>query len=269
MTAAVDLVSEVWRALGTVVDPELDEPITDLRFVVDCEVVGAAVRVDLRLPTYFCAPNFAYLMVSDAHDAVAAIPGVDRVSVRLLDHFAAAEINAGVSAGGGFDAAFPGLAAGELDELRKTFLRKAHLAFQEKLASRLLASRTTREELVRLRLGDLGEGRELDELRRRRRQLGLPADDEAPLLVDDDGAPMTAEELPVRLRFARTTRVSIEANAGWCRGLLATRYGDATTGSWGGGGGGGPPPPPRPPPRGGGGGGGGRRGVGGGGGRAR
>jgi hypothetical protein len=27
------------------------------------------------------------------------------------------------------------------------------------------------------------------------------------------------------LRFARTVRVSIEGNAGLCRGLLATRYG--------------------------------------------
>ncbi len=207
-------------------DPELDEPITELGFVAGCEVVGSEVRVELRLPTYFCAPNFAYLMVADAHDVVAAIAGAKRVSVRLLDHFAAEEINAGVAAGDGFDAAFPGLAGGELDELRRTFLHKAHLAGQERLASRLLASgRSTHEELVLLRLGDLDASSELDELRRRRAQLGLPADDEAPLLVDEDGAPIAAEALPVRLRFARTTRVSIEVNAGWCRGLLATRYG--------------------------------------------
>lgn len=227
MTTATGLASAVWRALGTVVDPELDEPITDLEFVAGCEVVGADVRVELRLPTYFCAPNFAYLMVADAHDAVAALPGVERISVRLLDHFAAEEINAGVADGNGFDAAFPGLAAGELDELRRTFRRKAHLAQQERLVSQLLATgSSTLEEVVRLRLGDLDPSTELERLRQRRAQLDLPAGDDAPLLVDDEGAPMTPESLPVRLRFARTTRISIEANAGWCRGLLATRYGD-------------------------------------------
>src|SRR5207249_2576426 len=55
----------VWAALGTVRDPELDEPLTDLGFVARCEVsdAGHAV-VRLRLPTYFCAPNFAFLMVA-------------------------------------------------------------------------------------------------------------------------------------------------------------------------------------------------------------
>ena len=30
MTAAVDLETEVWRALDTVLDPELDQPVTEL-----------------------------------------------------------------------------------------------------------------------------------------------------------------------------------------------------------------------------------------------
>ena len=58
-------------------DPELDEPITSLGFVASCAVSAAGdAQVRLRLPTYFCAPNFAYLMVADAYDAVAALPGV-------------------------------------------------------------------------------------------------------------------------------------------------------------------------------------------------
>ena len=215
--------SALWRALDSVLDPELDEPITDLGFVASCAAVGDEVHVDLRLPTYFCAPNFAYLMVADAHDALAAVaPG--RVRVRLLDHFAAEEINAGVAAGDGFGAAFPGLAAGELDELRRTFLRKAHAAYQQQVAARLLKAGRTHAELVGTRLGELSE--DTSRLRARRRQLGLPAGDDAPLLVDDDGTPLDAESLPLRLRLARTTQVSIEGNASWCRGLLGTRYGD-------------------------------------------
>ena len=52
-------VGEVLAALGEVRDPELDRPITDLGFVADVRI-GAGVRVELRLPTYFCAPNFAH-----------------------------------------------------------------------------------------------------------------------------------------------------------------------------------------------------------------
>ena len=108
MTTAVNLETEVWRALGTVLDPELDQSVTELDFVAELRVDGSDVHVDLRLPTYFCAPNFAYLMVADAHDAVRAVDGVQRVRVRLLDHFASEEINAGVAAGSGFSDSFPG-----------------------------------------------------------------------------------------------------------------------------------------------------------------
>ena len=66
----------MWAALGTVLDPELDEPITDLDFVESCTVSEDGVAtVGLRLPTFFCAPNFSFLMVADAYDAVSAVPG--------------------------------------------------------------------------------------------------------------------------------------------------------------------------------------------------
>ena len=64
----------MWRALDTVRDPELDEPVTSLGFVSSCTVGDdGAAEVHLRLPTYFCAPNFAFLMVADAFDAVSAV----------------------------------------------------------------------------------------------------------------------------------------------------------------------------------------------------
>src|ERR671934_280221 len=77
----------VWRALETVLDPELDEPITDLDFVESCTVSADGVAaVRLRLPTFFCAPNFSFLMVADAFDAVSAVPGVTRAEVVPADH---------------------------------------------------------------------------------------------------------------------------------------------------------------------------------------
>jgi hypothetical protein len=38
------------------------------------------------------------------------------------------------------------------------------------------------------------------------------------------GAPVTADALPLHLRKAKLTQVSIEANAGICRGMLRHRY---------------------------------------------
>ena len=61
----------VMDALGGVYDPELDEPITTLRFISGCEVsADGDVDVRLRLPTPQCAPNFAFLMAADARNAV-------------------------------------------------------------------------------------------------------------------------------------------------------------------------------------------------------
>src|ERR671923_2566857 len=92
----------VLAALGTVRDPELDEPITSLGFVASCAVSAAGdAQIRLRLPTYFCAPNFAFLMVADAYDAVAAAPGVRRAEIVLEDHFAAEAINGGGGATAG------------------------------------------------------------------------------------------------------------------------------------------------------------------------
>jgi metal-sulfur cluster biosynthetic enzyme len=215
----------VWAALGTVRDPELDAPVTDLGFVAGVTREAGVVTVELRLPTYFCAPNFAYLMVADAYDAVAAVPGVTGTVVVLLDHFASDEINAGVAGGRGFAGAFPGLADDELEELRTTFRRKAHRACQEQVAARLLAAGWQVPALAGATLADALPGVELDRLRRRRTELGLPAEPGAPLLVQDDGTPIDRLDLPVQLRFARTTRISIEGNSGLCRGLLSVRYG--------------------------------------------
>jgi metal-sulfur cluster biosynthetic enzyme len=125
---------DVLAALGTVYDPELDEPITALRFVSACEISDAGdVDVRLRLPTPQCAPNFAYLMAADARAAVKAVPGVGEVTVTLADHYTGDEINAAVARDGGFGEAFPGETRGELGALRALFQRKALLARQAHL----------------------------------------------------------------------------------------------------------------------------------------
>ena len=209
---------DVLAALGTVYDPELDEPITALRFVASCEVADSgAVSVRLRLPTPQCAPNFAYLMAADARDAVLAVPGVGAVSVVLEDHYTGAEINAAVGRGGGFADAFPGETAGDLDALRTLFRRKALVARQ----SRLLASVP---DPVSARLGELG-GPDADRCRELRRELGIDASDDAPAFVLGDGTPVRAEQVARFTRMAALTAISLEANGGVCRSLLEVRYG--------------------------------------------
>lgn len=216
--------ARVREALATVLDPEIDEPITDLGFVESCTVEAGVARVRLRLPTFYCAPNFSFLMVADAHDAVSAVPGVDRAEVTLLDHHAAPEINAGVASGAGFVATFAGEAVDELAELRRQFLGKAALAGQDRVARPLVDAGATPEDLAGVRLGDLPASEDLARLRRRRAAVGLPSGDDAPLLVHADGTAVPADQVPLHLRRARLTRFGIEANGEYCRGLLAARY---------------------------------------------
>jgi metal-sulfur cluster biosynthetic enzyme len=224
VTAGADL--GILRALETVRDPELDEPITSLGFVASCAVsADGDAEVRLRLPTYFCAPNFAYLMVADAYDAVSALPGVRSTEVVLEDHFASDAINSGVAAQAGFARSFDGEAVGELHGLRTDFLRKAVMAGTDQVCRPLLAAGTDPAALLAMTLGELPPSRALDRLRSRRAELGLPAGEGAPLVIDPStGDPVQADALPLHLRRAHVTQVSIEANSGICRGMLRHRY---------------------------------------------
>ena len=219
-----DLLDAVTAALSTVRDPELDESIVDLGFVTETTVDAGHAQVRLRLPTYFCAPNFAYLMVADAYDAVRSVPDIHTASIVLEEHFAAEEINSGVAAGAGFVGSFPDEAGSELTELRRTFQRKAHIAAMERACRRLIAGGWTVDSLPQAQLADVPDGAERDSLLRRRSEIGLPLEPDSPVFVDDSGSPVPTEDAALRLRFARTVRVSIDGNAHFCRGLLTTRY---------------------------------------------
>jgi len=231
VTATETVVSAALAALTTVRDPELDTPITALGFVASCQVSceGRAV-VRLRLPTYFCAPNFAYLMVADAYDAVTKVPGVTAAEVILEDHFASDAINAGVAAQAGFVNSFDGEAVAELGDLRAQFLRKAVMAGTDQVCRPLLAAGVTTDELLVLTLGAIPASEQLDRLRARRAELGLPAGNSSPLLIDPQtGARIDAAAVPLHLRKARVTRAGIEANTAICSGMFKVRYPDGWT----------------------------------------
>ncbi|MDQ3772195.1 MAG: iron-sulfur cluster assembly protein [Actinomycetota bacterium] len=215
----------VRTALATVRDPELDEPLTELGFVASVEISEHSVRVRLRLPTYFCAPNFAYMMTADARTALEAVPGVKSVEVALIDHHASHEISSGVRAGRGFVESFPGEATDELDELRRLFQAKAFIARQGRLCAELTRRGFTPAQMASLLLGDLPECEDTSAYLARRAELGLKSSADAPFIVDAAGRVPPKESIETHLRFARAVSVSLETNASFCKGLLATRYG--------------------------------------------
>jgi metal-sulfur cluster biosynthetic enzyme len=216
--------ARVLGALGTVYDPELDEPITSLRFVTSCDVSESGdVALRLRLPTPQCAPNFAFLMAADARDAVRRLPEVGEVSVVLEDHYTGAEINAAVNRGEGFAGAFPGEVEGELDALRTLFHRKALVARQARLCEALLAGGASAEEVVALRAADLPDDADARRCLELRLALGIESD---AAFVTGNGEPVAAEGLPRWLRMGGLVRTSLEANGGICKSLLQVRYGD-------------------------------------------
>ncbi|MFJ9082836.1 metal-sulfur cluster assembly factor [Streptomyces sp. NPDC102384] len=214
-------------ALDTVLDPELDEPITDLGFVRSVTLTpDGALTVRLRLPTSFCSPNFAYLMASDSKDALTALPWTRDVVVLLDDHHDSDLINGGLAADAGYRGTFGAEAEKDLEALRLTFRRKAHVAATERALTRLLRENPdlTEEDLHDVVLGDLPDAPTSGALLRRREALGLGVAPSDPVLVDEEGRRVPPGEIPLRLRFARAVRVSIEGNAHFCRGLLRTRY---------------------------------------------
>ncbi|HEY6762785.1 MAG TPA: iron-sulfur cluster assembly protein [Baekduia sp.] len=221
--------AQVLTALGAVIDPELDEPITTLGFVESLSVSGQGdVDVHLRLPTPQCAPNFAFLMVSDARAAVLTVPGVRDVHVVLGDHYTGAEINAAIDRGGAFADAFPGETAGpDLEALRELFQRKALLARQGRLCAALLAQGLSEAEIADLVVADLVPASDPEAARclALRRALALGDDPRAPALVSGDGSALTAADIPMWLRRARLVSLSLESNGGICRSLLKARHG--------------------------------------------
>jgi metal-sulfur cluster biosynthetic enzyme len=219
--------ASVLDALSGVRDPELDEPITDLKFISDLRVGGDSVDVRLRLPTPFCAPNFAYLMAYDAREALLSVPGVREARVVLDDHHTADEINAGMAGGLGFEGTFSSFeeTGEDLDGLRAIFRRKAFISRQERLCRALLADGYSPAELAGIRLEDVPSSEAKEKYLSRREELGLDVSENAPFVTDPDGRRIPEDVVVQHLRFARVTRLSIEANAGFCRGVLAARSG--------------------------------------------
>lgn len=225
---------EVWERLDGVTDPELDEPITDMGFVEQVEVTDARkVRVAFRLPTYWCSPNFAFLMAFGIRREVMALPWVVEAEVELHDHCFGDKVNEGVNSGREYHHIFAEYCDGaRLDEVVDTFLAKAFDRRQETVLLGLQALGHKPHEIVSMTLGQLrrvvftGE----EEQRQLPRYLDLLVAQGLATAVDDlafptwDGDEIETGEIKAHLTKLRSTRINMEFNGALCRGLAKTRY---------------------------------------------
>ena len=241
---------QVYAAILDVLDPELDETLVKLGFIDSVRVEGPDVTVIFKLPTFWCAPNFAYLMAADLRNRVRTLPGVRNTRIVLLDHCAEEEITSGINRGLSFGDAFPEDACDEdgedLEDLRRTFLRKGFLMRQDTLLRKLLQARLDEATILNLRVADLvvdeladavfvttpGGAVRLDKAGRsamlylrKSKLLGLPQGEQDRLIVDDEGHPVPSGGLKDFLRRSRSVRMNILFNTSLCKGLFQTRYG--------------------------------------------
>ena len=223
--------AEVWRRLETVTDPELDEPVTALEFVTRADVdADNCVHVEFRLPTYWCAANFSFLMADDMRRAVKELPWVSDVSILLGEHMYADKINAGLARGLSFQETFGAEADGDLDALRRTFLLKAFQRRQAALLAHLIGAgrdalrltAMTLPELVELDVDEAGARLRTRYLERRPIVSGPLSASRA--FVDTDGDPLQVETLSTYIRKLRRVDVNAEFNSALCRGLLHARF---------------------------------------------
>ena len=219
--------SAVLGRLDRVLDPELDESVLSLGFVDS--VAGdedGRLTVNLRLPTYWCAANFSYLMASDARRELMQVEGVTSVSVHMGEHFAGAEVENGAGRNMTFGQAFPEGGPDTLEDTRQLFLRKGFFTRQERLLRALKDAGLRFEQMAALRVADVPtsvDARTVSRYLERREELGLDCSESAPLVVDARGEGIPPSELETYYVRARTTRLAMEASGSLCSAMLESR----------------------------------------------
>ncbi|WP_421726471.1 iron-sulfur cluster assembly protein [Bauldia sp.] len=225
----------VLERLDRVNDPELDESVVAMGFIGDLVVDGGDVRVDFRLPTYWCSANFAFLMAEDMRIAIETLPWVTRATVTLDDHFAARRINRGIAEKLPFEEVFADETAEGLHRVRVVFREKAFLGRQAALLDALLrrdsAARTLAVSMADLERLVHDDDEEIATAAARylaaRRHDGGRAEPDDPAFTTLEGTPVGEAMLADHRRATRRVLHAARANAEMCRIYLEERYSDA------------------------------------------
>ena len=243
--AQADLKERVLQALSTVTDPELDEPITDLGFVKDLTVSDhGQVSLDLVTSTFWCSPNFVYMMLEEARDVVSRIPGITRVRLHLEGHHDSDRINNGINDRKSFSECYPSEANGDLEELNRMIRTRVLRSRLYSMLAAMSRSGLATFELLRVSRRDIasdgdafivtsaGKSHRISEpadVRRIARYLsfidGLGRADGALVVWDLDGNPPKEDELTSMLALSRAAKSNFSLNAELCRALLSARMG--------------------------------------------
>jgi metal-sulfur cluster biosynthetic enzyme len=226
--------AEAWAAVAAVNDPELDEPVTEMGFVERIDVgEDGAVDLDFRLPTYWCSPNFAFLMLDGVRAALDALPWRPRARITLHDHLFAEEVNQGLAAGKRFEDIFAELAPGEdLEALKLKFRMKAFQRRQEALIATLRDAGWPTEDIVGLKASGLAADQPAVARYREAFHARFPdADADAPAIVDWSGAAIGLDGFADHVARLRAVRINMEFNGALCRGLKQVRYREKAAGA--------------------------------------
>lgn len=220
---------EVLTVISQVRDPEIDETVAALDFLVGVDIAEDVVTVSLRLPTFWCPANFVFLMAQDMRQSVMALDWVRDFRLRLVDHFAEDEINRGINEGHSFKEVFP-QASRDLDELRRDFDEKAFLMRQGALLERLREEGLDREFLARASIGeieavcargDAGLAGLWTAYLEKRVTIGLGSEASGRVAVDAGGR--SVDDLIAHQRAIRGITTNASANGEMCRMLVAAR----------------------------------------------
>ena len=230
-----ELEAEVLERLDNVIDPELDEPVTTMGFIeavkVGCD--EQLVEVEFRLPTYWCSPNFAFLMAFDMRIEIEKLDWVGGVKITLNDHCFGDRINDGVNGNRDFSDVFAEYCNGEdLTALRKQFQEKAFIRRQESVLLALKKQGLSDVDIVEMTMETFDsidfDDEEAKKQKPRYRSIlmsrGLANTKFDSAFVTWTGKGLTATGLQAYLSHSRGVRINMEFNGALCRGLKDARY---------------------------------------------
>lgn len=232
------------ECLEPVTDPELDRSIVELEYVQDIEIKGSEVVVSFVLPTAWCSPAFAWMMMADARDALLSHPGVENAEICLREHMHTTEINAGVNGELAFGDAFED-ADGEVESVRRELDGKARTARQYRAVSVLLdgglkpgqiatlvrkdlvIDAETRRATIRLNhdLSVCVEAEPLERYLEKATTTGVANTPEERLFVTPEGEEIAPEEFETVHRRGRLAATNMSGQGHICESLGASRLG--------------------------------------------
>ena len=226
--------NEVIDCLKSVYDPELDESIIDLDFVSKIEVNSyGLVNIELRLPTYFCSANFAWIMCYDAKKAIENLPWVKTAHVELVDHFVMKKVNIGLENNQSFADIFGTKKELDLNQLRRKFEEKAFLNRQSMLIQFLREKKISDSQILSITFKEITSlarkfqdshfNKNLERYRDLHKRV-LPLNTDQFAFLGLDGRKIKENNICDYLRILRRTTGSITANSEMCKILMKERY---------------------------------------------